>query len=71
MKETLIKFWQTQLDMIIREESLDARKTFFSQAFGGLTFAMQMCGKDWDAADELANLWNYEWRERLEEKVYL
>ena len=53
MKEKLIKFWQRQLDMIIREESLDARKTFFSQAFGGLTLAMMFCGEDFKKADAL------------------
>ena len=71
MKVKLIMFWQRQLDMIIREESLAARKTFFSQAFGGLMFAMMFCGEDYKKADELADLWNYEWRERLEEEVYL
>lgn len=70
MKEKLIKFWQRQLDMIIREESLDARKIFFSQAFGGLTLAMMFCGEDYKKADELADLWNDEWKARLEGKVY-
>lgn len=71
MKEKLIKFWKRQLDMIIREEDLDARKTFFSQAFGRLSLAMMLCGEDFKKADELADLWDYEWRERLEEEVYL
>ena len=28
------------------------------------------CGSDWDEADKYVEMWNDEWRKRLEDKVY-
>jgi hypothetical protein len=70
MKEKLIRLWMNKEHYIKRATELADRKTFFSQAFGALEMAMAMTD-DWDAEAELIDLWNDEWRERLEKKVYL
>ena len=70
MKEKLIRLWRNKEHYIEGATELADRKTFFSQAFGALEMAMAMTN-DWDAEAELIDLWNDEWRERLERKVYL
>ena len=69
MKEQMIKYWERKERAITNEASLEYRKIHFSQAFGALEFAMETLN-DWDAEAELIDLWNDEWRKRLEDKVY-
>lgn len=67
MKEKLIKYWERKERQM--EQSPEGKVTFFGQAFGALEFAMEMLN-DWDKEAELIDLWNDEWKTRLEEKVY-
>lgn len=69
MKEKLINYWERKERYIEGATELADRKAFFSQAFGALEMATTMTD-NWDAEAELINLWNNEWRERLEAKVY-
>ena len=69
MKEQLIKYWERKERAIMNEASLEYRKIHFSQAFGALDFAASILD-DWDKEAELVDLWNNEWKLRLEEKVY-
>lgn len=70
MMKTLIKCFEKYLSMMSVEKDWRVRKSFYDQAFGALTLAIQMCGSDWDEADKYVEMWNNEWKERLEEKVY-
>ena len=67
MKEKLIKYWERKEQSI--EQYPEGAKNFFAQAFGALEFAMAEVN-DWDAEAELIDLWNNEWKDRLEAKVY-
>ena len=69
MKEKLIKLWERKERYIEDATELRSRETFFSQAFGALEMAMDMTD-NWDEEAELIDLWNDEWKARLEEKVY-
>lgn len=69
MKEKLIKLWERKERYIINETSLENRKLLFHQAFGALEFAMEMLD-NWDEESKLIDLWENEWKERLEAKVY-
>lgn len=69
MKEQLIKYWERKERYIMDQENLEYRKIHFSQAFGALDFAASILN-DWDKEAELIDLWNNEWRQRLEDKVY-
>ena len=69
MKEQLSKYWERKERAIMNETSLEYRKIHFSQAFGALEFAMETLD-NWDGEDELINLWNDEWKPRLEAIVY-
>ena len=69
MKEKLIRYWERKERYIINETQFENRRILFSQAFGALEFAMEMLN-DWDKEAELIDLWNDEWRQRLEDKVY-
>lgn len=69
MKEKLIKLWERKERQM--EQSPEYKATFLSQAFGALEMAMAMTMIDnWDEKAELINLWNDEWKARLEAKVY-
>ena len=70
MMETLIKCFEKYLSMMSVEKDWRVRKSFYDQAFGALTLAIQMCGSDWDEANKYVEMWNDEWKERLEAKVY-
>jgi hypothetical protein len=70
MMETLIRCFEKYLSMMSAEKDWRVRKSFYDQAFGALTLAIQMCGSDWDEADKYVEMWNNEWKERLEAKVY-
>ena len=67
MKEKLINYWERKERQM--EQYPEGKVAFFSQAFGALDFAMEMLN-DWDEEAELIDLWNDEWKLRLEEKVY-
>jgi hypothetical protein len=67
MKEKLIKYWERKEESIERYPA--GGRNFFAQAFGALEFAMAEVN-DWDAENVLIELWNNEWKDRLEAKVY-
>lgn len=69
MKEKLIRFWARKEYYIEQADSLASKKIYFSQAFGGLEMAMDILDNV-EAENELIDLWNNEWKPRLEEKVY-
>ena len=69
MKEQLINLWERKERYIEEATNIADRKTFFSQAFGALEMAMAMTD-NWEAEAELIDLWNDEWKARLEDKVY-
>lgn len=69
MKEKLIKIWERKEQYIKDAPRYFDRMIFFSQAFGALEMAMAFLD-DVDAEAELIDLWNDEWRARLEANVY-
>ena len=70
MMETMIRFLEKQLEMAKGYSEVSIRKSFYDQAFGGLSFAIVSCGNDWDEADKYVELWNNGWRQKFEEVVY-
>ena len=69
MKEKLIRFWERKERYIEQADNLESKKIFCFQAFGGLEMAMDILD-NWEQENELVDLWNNEWKHRLEEKVY-
>ena len=69
MKEKLIKIFERKERYMKSTTDRNDRKTYFSQAFGALEMAMDITD-NWDAESELVDLWNDEWKERLEGLVY-
>lgn len=69
MKEKLIRFLGRKEYYIEQADNLASKKIFFAQAFGGLEMAMDILDNV-EAENELIDLWNNEWKPRLEEKVY-
>ena len=69
MKEKLIKYWERKERQIKDAPRYFDRMIFFSQAFGALDFAMEAMN-DWDNEAEMIDLWNDEWKPRLEAIVY-
>lgn len=69
MYEKMEMFLAKQYDMVINAESHADKKTFFDQAFGGITFAMQMCGADYDEASRYIDLWRV-WYKKFVKAVY-
>lgn len=69
MKEKLIRYWERKERYIMNATRREEKQINFSQAFGALEFAMEMLD-DWDTEAELIDLWNNEWKARLEAKVY-
>ena len=67
MKDKLIKYWER------KERQMDTlpegKVAFFTQAFGALDFAMESVD-NWEEEAELVDLWNNEWKARLEGKIY-
>ena len=70
MKEKLINYWERKERYIKDAPRNFDRLVFFAQAFGALEMAMAILD-DVDAEAELLDLWNDEWKARLEEKVYV
>lgn len=71
MYEKMEQFLAKQYDMVIKADTHADKKTFFDQAFGGLTFAIQMCGDDWDEADRFIRLWDSHWYRQFVKAVWL
>lgn len=69
MKEKLIKLWERKEHYIEDAPRYFDKMVFFAQAFGGLEMAMDILDNV-EAENELIDLWNNEWKPRLEEKVY-
>lgn len=69
MKEKLIRYLERKEHYIEQADNLESKKIFFSQAFGGLEMVMDILD-DRDAENELIDLWNNEWKKKLEDKVY-
>ena len=67
MKEKLVKYWERKERQM--EQCPEVKIAFFSQAFGALDFAMEAIN-DSDEKAELIDLWNDEWKARLEGKLY-
>ena len=67
MKEKLIKYWERKERQM--EQYPEGKTAFFHQAFGALDFAMEIIN-NWDEEAELIDLWNNEWKARLEAKAY-
>ncbi|MBO5730284.1 MAG: hypothetical protein J6R67_03725 [Treponema sp.] len=67
MKEKLIKYWERKERQM--KQSAEYKVNFLSQAFGALEFAMETLD-NWDDEAELIDLWNDEWKPRLEAIVY-
>lgn len=67
MKEKLIKYWERKERQM--EQSPEGKTAFFHQTFGALDFAMETIN-NWDEEAELIDLWNNEWKARLEAKAY-
>ena len=67
MKEKLIKYWERKERQM--EQYPEGKTAFFHQAFGALDFVMETIN-NWDEEAELIDLWNNEWKARLEAKAY-
>lgn len=65
MKEKLIAYFDSRLHYMAFNPGAD--KLYFHQAFGALSFAMQMVD-DWDAESELIDLWD-EWKPKFEKQM--
>lgn len=70
MYEKMEQFLAKQYDMAINAETPNDKKTFFDQAFGGLAFAIQMCGADWDEANRYVDMWSKVWYPKFVKVVY-
>ena len=69
MFEKMEQFLAKQYEMAVNAEIAD-KKTFFNQAFGGLSFAIQMCGNDWDESNRYVDLWSKVWYPKFIKLVY-
>ena len=70
MYEKMEQFLAKQYEMAINADFATDKKTFFDQAFGGLSFAIQMCGNDWDEANRYVDLWSKVWYAKFVKVVY-
>ena len=70
MYKKMEMFLAKQYNMVVNTKSHADKKTFFDQAFGGLTFAIQMCGDNWDEADRFIRLWDSRWYRKFVKAVY-
>ena len=69
MKEKLIQLWERK-ERYMEDQPVQAvRAAFFHQAFGALEMALAI-SDDWEKEAELIELWDNEWKVRLEKKVY-
>ena len=70
MYEQMEQFLTKQYNMVVKAKTQADKKIFFDQAFGGLSFAIQMCGDDWDEADRYIDLWDKTWYKKFVKAVY-
>ena len=70
MYEKMEQFLAKQYEMAVNAESASVKRTSFDQAFGGLSFAIQMCGEDWDEANRYVDLWSKVWYPKFIKVVY-
>ena len=70
MYEQMVQFLTKQYNMVIKADTHADKKTLADQAFGGLSFAIQMCGDDWDGADRYIDLWTKVWYAKFTKAVY-
>lgn len=70
MYEKMEQFLAKQYDMAINADTHADKKTFFDKAFGGLSFAIQMCGENWDEANRYVDLWSKVWYAKFVKVVY-
>ena len=70
MYEQMEKFLANQYKLAINADTHASKRTFFDQAFGGIAFAIQMCGDDWDEADRYIDLWSKAWYKKFVKAVY-
>ena len=67
MKEKLIKYWERkehQMDIFPKRKDV-----YFAHAFGALDFAMDAVN-NLNEETEMMELWESEWKARLEGKIY-
>lgn len=71
MFEKMEMFLEKQYEMATRVNADPAtKKTCFDQAFGGLSFAIQMCGENWDEANRYVDLWSKVWYAKFIKAIY-
>ncbi len=70
MYEKMEKFLAKQLEMINASDDPSVKKTHADQAFGGLSFAIQMCGENWDEANRYVDVWSKVWYAKFTKAVY-
>ena len=70
MYEKMEQFLAKQYAMTTDAENHADKKTFFDQAFGGITFAIQMCGADYNEANRYIELWSKVWYKKFIKAVY-
>ena len=70
MFEKMEMFFEKQYEMAVKAESATDKKIFFNQAFGGLSFAIQMCGENWDEANHYVDLWSKIWYPKFIKAIY-
>ena len=70
MYEKMEQFLEKQYEMAVNADFATNKKTAFDQAFGGLSFAIQMCGNDWDEANRYVDLWSKVWYPKFVKVVY-
>ena len=70
MFEKMEMFLEKQYEMATKADFGTDRKVYFDQAFGGLSFAIQMCGNDWDEANRYVDLWSKVWYPKFIKAVF-
>lgn len=70
MFEKMEVFLEKQYEMVVNATTHADKKTYFDQSFGGLSFAIQMCGADWDEANRYVDLWSKVWYPKFVKVVY-
>ena len=70
MYEQMEKFLAKHYEMAVNAENTTTKRTFFDQAFGGLFFAIHICGDDWDEANRYIELWTEVWYPKFTKELY-
>ena len=64
--DIVIKFLESEFEKGSKCKTYPTRKTYFDHAFGAISLAILLCGKDWDEASKYVVLWDEEWRTKFE-----